>query len=183
MKLSAGREKHIFAADKYPTGHLKLVPHSQTISIAADGGRAKSQTTARVTIGGETFTVALSAGSLPKPSQSGKPFAKAFVVPYWLVRETDDSDRGNMHRSTLKCTMSFTAGKESTAEDAIIIPILQNSRAVKEGEELLVYNGDLVKAPASIEPVERVEEPAMLARKRKQHATAKQQIARKAKKH
>ena len=96
--------------------------------------------------------------SYPKPDQSNKPFAKALVAPYWLVRETDDSDRANMHRSTLKCTMSFTAGKESAA--AIVIPILQNSRFVKEGDELLVYDADLAKAPASIEPVQPKEKAA-----------------------
>ena len=84
--------------------------------------------------GGDTFAVIIAAASTPKPDKSNKPCAKAVVVPYWLVRQTDDKDRANMHRSTLSCKTAFTTGKKATADDAILMPILQNSKVVNEGE-------------------------------------------------
>ena len=103
--------------------------------------------------GGSTFIATFSAASAPKKDDtSSKPFAKELLVPFWLVRFTADKDRVNMHHSTLKCALSISVGKEETGGDAVIIPILQNSKAVKEGDELLVFNGDLVKPIHSIEP-------------------------------
>ena len=44
--------------------------------------------------------------------------------------------------------------------DAVIIPILQDGKPAKEGDELLVSNGDLVKPAESIEPAPKPVEPA-----------------------
>ena len=67
------------------------------------------------------------------------------------MRDTGDPDRGNVHQSKLKCTSSFTTGKEAV-QNLIVIPILQNSRALAEGDELLVYREKLAKPTLSIEP-------------------------------
>ena len=104
--------------------------------------------------GGRAHIVTFSAESAPKAEQSNKPFANELLVPFWLVRSTGDKDRANMHRSTMKSTMAITAGKEETNEEPVLIPILQNTRPLKEGEELLTYDENLVKATHSMEPVE-----------------------------
>ena len=80
-----------------------------------------------------------------------------------MVRSTGDEDRANMHRSTLKCTMSMAAGKEGTNEDSVLIPILQNLKPVKEGDELLTYDGDLVTPALTIEPTVPESAPAAAA--------------------
>ena len=160
MKLIKGRDRHLFAACNYQTGTLKLVPYSQNLYNVAAEGKEKVPSGPNVQIkvrqmghGGSTFTATFSAASAPKKDDtSSKPFAKELLVPFWLVRSTGDKDRANMHHSTLKCTLPVQAGKEETGCDAVIIPILQNSKAVKEGDELLVFNGDLVKPIHSIEP-------------------------------
>ena len=38
---------------------------------------------------------------------------------------------------------SMATGKEEGTCDPVLVPVLQNTRPLKEGEELLTYNGDL----------------------------------------
>ena len=73
---------------------------------------------------------------------------------------TDDKDRANMHHSTLKCKMSIEAGGQTN--DAVLIPILQNSKVVKEGEELLVFDEKLFvkkQKPLSLLPSVQCQSP------------------------
>ena len=93
-----------------------------------------------------------SAAAAPKADTSNKPFAKELLVPFWLMRSTGDKDRANMAQSTLKCTTSIAAGKEEHKGDAVFLPTLQNTKVLKEGDELLTYDGDLVKPAHTIEP-------------------------------
>ena len=124
--------------------------------------------------GGGTFIATFSAASAPKADKSSsKPFEKSILVPYWLVQYTDEQDRANMHRSTLKCTMSMTAGKDETSVDAVIIPILQNSKVVKPGDELLVFGDKLVKPAEYIEPAPKPDQPAPSSKKHTLTAAAK----------
>ena len=75
------------------------------------------------------------------------------MSPYWLVGHTADKDLANMDRSTLKCTGSFTAGCEESQGDAALVPILQNTKVVKAGDELLLYDSKLGRPSLSIEPL------------------------------
>ena len=84
------------------------------------------------------------------------------------MRSTDDKDRANMHVSSLKCTMSIGAGKEETVEEPVMLPCMQNSKAVKEGDELLVFSERVGKPVETIEP-----KPAPPAKKRKNLGAAK----------
>ena len=59
--------------------------------------------------------------------------------------------------------MSIAAGKEETNEDSVLIPILQNMKPVKEGDELLTYDGDLVQPTLTIEPQVPASAPAATA--------------------
>ena len=68
------------------------------------------------------------------------------------MRATGDMDRANMELSTFKCTMPIAAGKEETAEDSVQIPILQNIKPLKQGDELIVFREALVQAAVSIDP-------------------------------
>ena len=101
--------------------------------------------------GGSTFIATFLAASAPKVGTSTQPFATELIVPFWLVRYTADKDLANMDRSTLKCTCSFTAGGEESKGDAVLIPILQNTKVVKEGDELLIYDSKLATPAVSLE--------------------------------
>ena len=57
-----------------------------------------------------------------------------------------------MHYSTMKCTMSFSAGKEESSDEAIVVPIMQNSRTLEEGDELFVYKEEIGAKAESLAP-------------------------------
>ena len=86
----------------------------------------------------DVFIATVSAASAPTANTTTA-FANELIVPFWMVRSTGDKDRANMQHSTLWCPTS-------------IVPILQNTRPLKEGEELLIFNGDFTEQTHSIEP-------------------------------
>ena len=147
-----------------------MVPYSANLNNVGGEGKEKLPSGPHVHIkipmkefGGRAHIVTFSAASAPKADKSSKPFAKELIVPFWLVRYTADKDLANMDRSTLKCTCSFTAGGEESKGDAVLIPILQNLKAIKEGDELLTYDGGLVKPTLTIEPKVPESAPAAAA--------------------
>ena len=118
---------------------------------------------------GKGDTTALVYAKWPDQDKRTKSFDNALIVPFWLVKETADPERGNMQQSTLKCTCSFSTVK-GPVHNSIMIPVLQNFRSVHEGDELLVYNEELKPKDCAIEP-KRKDAPkgpsAKLAKSRK----------------
>ena len=114
MKLIKGSlsHRHIFAADKYTSGQLKLVPYSQHLfNVATEGKHTKPHAGQFIQMrmkesGGETFIATFAAASAPKVGTSNQPFATELIVPFWLVRHTADKSLANMDHGTLKCTGS-----------------------------------------------------------------------------
>ena len=102
--------------------------------------------------GGRAHIVTFSAESARKAEQSSKPFANELLVPFWLVRSTGDKDRANMQKTIVKSFLAVTLGKGQTNGEPVFIPILQNSKPVKKGDELLTYAGDLEVPTLTIEP-------------------------------
>ena len=101
---------------------------------------------------GTSTTIALVHPKWPDQDKKTKSFDKALIVPFWLVKETADPERGNMQQSTLKCTCSFSAVK-GPVHNSIMVPVLQNRRTLHEGDELMVYNEELKRAKdCAIEP-------------------------------
>ena len=69
--------------------------------------------------------------------QAKKPLGDTVVAPYWLVRRVQDKNMANMRKTTIQCTMKIEAEEE--AVQRVAVPVLQNTRAVKAGEELLLH--------------------------------------------
>jgi len=101
---------------------------------------------------GNVFIATFTAASAPK-ADATTAFAKELIVPFWLVKATGDKDRANMHRSTVVYKTSMATGKEEGTCDPVLVPILQNTRPLKEGEELLTYDGDMEAATHSMPQV------------------------------
>ena len=106
---------------------------------------------------GTVYAVVVAAASAPRPDKSADPLKKELIVPYWLVRTTGDKEKANMYYSTMKCTMSIAAGKEESAEDAVMIPILQNSRVLNEGDELFTNKEAIEPPKESLAPAPKQE--------------------------
>ena len=157
MKFINGKDRHVFAAAKYPAGGLKLVSYSGNLYNVAVEGKEKVPSGAYIQlkirmkeVTGHVFTATFTAASAPK-ADATTAFAKELIVPFWLVRSTSDKERANMHRSTVPYKASMATGKEESTCDPVQVPILQNTRPLKEGEELLTYSE--VEVPKhSIEP-------------------------------
>ena len=86
-----------------------------------------------------------------------KPLADAIVAPYWLVRSVQDKNIANMRTSTLTCTMTIVAGDEE-APHRVTLPIMQNIRALKGGDELVCFAEPF--APSSIMPAQKLAQPS-----------------------
>ena len=113
----------------------------------------------------ETYTCTFNAASAPKQDiKSSMPFANALIIPFWLVRTTDDPSHANMQHATFKSIWTMSIGKEEAQRTTVTIPIMQNSRLVNVGEELLALETNTVqeKRPATIEPES---EPSKKARR------------------
>ena len=142
LKLTAGKERHVFAADKYQVGTLKLVPFSLNIGKIAVEETEKRVPQQHIKLKlrvGTVYTVVVAAASTPKPDKSANPLKKELIVPYWLVRSTGDKEKANMHHSTM-------------TEEAVMIPILQNSRVLQEGDELFVHKEEIEAKTESLAP-------------------------------
>ena len=104
-----------------------------------------------------TYIITIAAPPPPKPDKSATPLRKDLIVPYWLVRTTSDKDKANMKDGTLKSTTTIGIGNEEWAEEAIIIPVLVNSKVLEEGDELLVYKEDGKNKAESLAPAPKPE--------------------------
>ena len=152
LKLTAGKERHVFAADKYQAGTLKLVPYSSNIAQVAVKGTEKRTPGQHIQLTLKTYTVVVVAASAPKPDKSMHPLGHELIVPYWLVRPTCSREQANMHYSSMKCTLSLATGKEDSADEAIVVAIMQNSRVLKEGDELFVHKEEIGAKAESLAP-------------------------------
>ena len=83
-----------------------------------------------------------------------KVLEKTIVAPYWLIRCVQDKNMANMRKATIACTMTTAAGDE-TANQRVTLPILQNIKALNEGDELVLFVEPLV--PTAIMPVQKLE--------------------------
>ena len=131
---------------------MKLVPYSPSIFNTAVEGKDKTPKCRYIQIKirlKKTFTVTFGHGVIATVQPVPK---KQLVVPYWLLGATGDKDRANMAMSTIKCTMNCQVGKHEAAEESVLVPILQNTKCIKENEELLVFKDSLLETVVSIDP-------------------------------
>ena len=90
-----------------------------------------------------------------------KPLGDAIVVPYWLARAEQDKTIANMKYSSFTCTMLMAAGGEE-APHRVSLPIMTNTKAVKGGDELVVF---AEPRTSSIRPPQKLDQPPSKKRK------------------
>ena len=106
-----------------------------------------------------------------------KPLGDALVVPYWLVRCVRDKNIANMRQSSMACTLAIGAIEEA-ADQRVNLPILHIVKALKEGDELVLFTEPVVQPSLPVQKLEQV------AKERPAAATGRmQQAANKKKKH
>ena len=147
--------QQVFAAKKYPTGSLKLVPYSQKLyNVSRKGFEpniALKHPYIHMQLGlrsPHVCTFEIEKG--PTTEKSIMPFEKSLIVPYWLVRRTCNRSRANMQEATLWTNSKIMVENRGYGRK-VAIPILQNSKALNVGDELLVFEQKTViqKRPAT----------------------------------
>jgi hypothetical protein len=159
---------------------LKLVPYSTSVAVAVEG-KVKRHGGLEINVpgpNGVTYVASVQPMGLCKLDRSNKkPLGDALVASYWLVRCVQDKNMATMRKATIMCSMTIVAGDQS-ASHRVTLPILQNIKALKEGDELVLFVEPLV--PSSIMPVQKLEQ---VSKKRPAAATGRmQQTAKKTKK-
>ena len=92
-------------------------------------------------------------GSIDRDAK--KPLGDSIVVPYWLARSVQDKNIANMRYSSLTCTLLMVAGGEE-APHRVSLPIMTNTKAVKGGDELVVF---AEPRTSSIRPPQKLDQP------------------------
>ena len=147
LKVTGGKDKHVFAAAKYQPGALKLVPYSPTVMQTVVEGQEKQPNIPSVTLtlkmkGVGTYSVVFAAAPAPKVDLSkAEPLANELVIPYWQVKITRDKELANMIETPAKFKMGLATDNDNV-EDVAKIKILTNSKVLREGDELTVYKED-----------------------------------------
>ena len=89
---------------------------------------------------GVTYVAGLQPMSSLKVDRKSKqqPLGDQVVVAYWIVRRVQDKSMANMRKAPMPCTMTTDSGGDAVAH-RVSLPILQNTKPLKVGEELLLH--------------------------------------------
>ena len=128
----------VFAEMAYGKGKLELVPETSKISLL------------------ESPTDVVFVCSVLDELTHLKPvllsiFSDTFCVPAWAVRHTDDASKGNMGIQMHSVKMTVEPKPKSKGGSRVVeimIPVMVNTAAVKENDELLFYKPAVVKPAA-----------------------------------
>ena len=131
VRVQEKPKKLVLCKNTVKEGEIKLVAMTTTISTVQQGSRV-NQNDVHLGVLYEDPKEGPMVGYL-SPSKTIWPSdlqRETMVVPYWLVRTTPNEDEANMEH----CSISV-GSKESPFD----LPMLQNTKAITEDEELLVF--------------------------------------------
>ena len=85
------------------------------------------------------------------------PDKKTMIAPYWLVRTTEDETEASMVHSSQVVEMSCKVERRSSHTDVhwIAFDALKNTRALADGDELVVFREAEKAEPQADRPTRR----------------------------
>ena len=83
------------------------------------------------------------------------PLGDALAVPYWVVRCVHDTNIANMRQSSMACTLEVGAGGEA-ADQTVNLPIMHNVKALKAGDELVLFVEPSLPSSMPVQTLEQV---------------------------
>ena len=189
VKIKGNDQTLVFAGGNHPVGQLKLVPFPKAVNVAVEGKGKQSNVGIEIKVlgpDGVTYVATVQSMGIGKFDRSKtKPLEKTLVAPYWLIRCVQDKNMANMRKATIACIMTTVAGDETTSQ-RVTLPILQNVKALEEGDELVLFVEPVV--PKAIMPVQKLQgvtrpvQKLQGAKKRPEAALGRMQNAKRAKK-
>ena len=165
LEIKGDDTNQVFASGDYPVGQMKLVPFSKSVFVIVEGKGKSSSTSVEIKLTGpkssSNYVAIVSPMSFGKIDRGlKKPLKDTIVAPYWLVRRVLDKSMANMQKTTMACPLTTEAGDEKAIQ-RVTLPIMHNIKALKEGDELLLYVEPSV--PTTIMPAQTL---GHVARKR-----------------
>ena len=153
---------------KCKIGELRLVALSTNVALAKKGQSLPVGAFSCGTVFEHHVQGAIVAYVLPKFSMplAGASASNHFVVPFWAVRSTADSEASNMVLENLKVELSVKMVGKASSDNVIEVPILKNKMPLHNGDELLFYKpvkaiAKQLGAPKRAEELEHSSAPAI----------------------
>ena len=165
LEIKGDDTNQVFASVDYPIGQMKLVSFPKPVFVIVDGKGKNSSASVEIKLAGpkssSKYVAIVSAMSFGKIDRGlKKPLNDTIVAPYWLVRRVLDKSMANMQNTTMACPLTTEPGDKKAIQH-VNVTIMQNIKALKEGDELLLYVEPSV--PTTIMPAQTL---GHVARKR-----------------
>jgi len=121
--------KSLFVEAKFACGKVVLVPETTRINAGPKGSEAP--------VGGYLCKIK---DTTQKAYCLVPLFSKTFAVPIWCIKTTGDETEANMEVQYKKVSVSNIASKSTSSDSTEFqLPVLVNTVALEEGQELIVY--------------------------------------------
>lgn len=135
VRVQAKPTKMVIANAVLGKGACVLVPATLQVSVVLDGV-APPLHSVLVEVSGCDMKFAL----MPQPMTTDLD-KKPFIVPYWAVQTTDDEEVGNMAiiEATVELNVNVKKPKFRNVNTTVQIPTMQNTKPLKDGDELFLY--------------------------------------------
>jgi hypothetical protein len=153
--LVTGKGKHpvfrVFASSAVNKNKMKLMAFSPQVGATTDNIPTNAHAVdVEVERGDDTYKLYVSPPKMVLPkavaakldlTDEGGPL----IVPFWIVRHTQDSAKVNAERTSLAYDVKVPG--MSTTMFKFSVPVVTNTRALKIGEELLLYKAEADTPP------------------------------------
>ena len=137
--------KRVVSQDKYKVGELMLTPASLTVSSGKLADKPATASIVTTTFKHDSATVFW----LNAPAISTDVSKKPLVAPFWLIPKTSEVDKVNMEIHKVSVKVSMDVGLKSNnykTEHKIDFEVFRNTKAIKEGDDLLALEVETPQA-------------------------------------
>ena len=135
--VKKGRDVHVVATTDFQKGECIIVPLSTQVLIS----KKQLATTNAIFIGNVNKDNAYAYIKSMAQTACSKE-SDAFRVMYWVVSTTHDAKSANAHEAKKQATISVAVAGTRT-DVSIDIPIIENTKIVKAGDEIIIYKADI----------------------------------------
>ena len=154
-----GKSVEVIANKDFGTNKLKLIAFTTFFEskVMAEGTQAdpRALPSTAFTMFDKSVFVHPKAPSMVWPSErerTGTHIDKkvTFVVPFWVVEETNNPEKVNAEISSLDVQCKVGKG---TVAATFTVPFIHNTRPVRKGESIKTLKADLLKFLGNVEPL------------------------------
>ena len=135
--------KNVTSTKSFPVNKLVLTP--TTIRIATQSPASNAVPLGQLLKGPEGVVSFWLMPCFVPPKPEGDSNLQGLVAAYWMVQSTDREEDANM--AIDRDLTTYQAYEKPLREVAIKMPLMKNKRAIKPGDQLVVFRKKEVKVP------------------------------------